>query len=324
MPHVKGIKRDGFICVDDNVDFRGTVAGVGDGAERSFYSLDFYVDGTYGRDANSGKSWQGAFKTIQAGISAQIAQTKGMGDRIFVAAGNYAEDLEGNLTKVQLIGATCGGTPEVTSIRPTAGSAYTGIMENASIRGFDFRQSSTNPEQAVLEITDMLSSVISNCAIIGTTDDEASCGILIGSDSEAAAELMFNSGITHCLFTTHGARSSESFWGIKVGNGSTNNATRKFTNSYINHNRIFAEDKAILIDIADNNGCGSEIAYNTVGSNQANGAATNGICSERTNNDVHVHSNRVVAANNLVLNFTNSNANFGVLGGTADIDGWYE
>jgi len=309
----------------DRLQKQGGLAISHSNGETPCFGKIWFVDTTNGSATGDGDNPSEALSTIQLAITAQGAAPSGLGDIIYVLPGNYAEDLTGNLTKAQLIGATCGGTPEVVSIRPVAGSAYTGILENAGIRNLDFRQSSTNPEQAVLEFTDLLSSIIDNCAIIGGTDDAASCGILIGSDTEAANELMFNSGIKNCLFTTFGARTTESFVGIMIGNGSTNNATRKFSNSYINHNRMFCESRGINIDIADGNGVGSEIAWNTIGSNQSSGAVDIGINSERTNNDIHVHDNRIVFSSATMVNrFTHKNANFGVHGGTASIENWYE
>ena len=270
-------------------------------------ALVYYVDSVSGSDTNSGETWATPFVTIQKAITMQIANTNGTGDVIYVAPGNYVEDLTGNLTKVQLIGATCGGTPEVVSIRPTAGSAYTGVLENASIRNIDFRQSSsTNPAQAVLELTDMFSSIVDNCAITGVSNTANSMGILIGSDTAASGELMFNSKISNCLISTFGARTSEFEIGISIGQTDTQNASRKFSNSVIQGNRIFAEVLGIALYTAAANNPASVIDKNWVSSNQGQ-CSTAGIKSISATDTLCMVTRNYIRGVDAIAGFTDDN-----------------
>lgn len=103
MPLVKGYARDGYIVVDKNVDFRGSVLGAGGGVGRPRKSNYYFVDDKEGNDDNSGKSWEGAFATIGAACTAVTARyTSGNypwtdywneGDTIFIAPGLYEEAL---------------------------------------------------------------------------------------------------------------------------------------------------------------------------------------------------------------------------------------
>lgn len=102
MSWLKGIRTDGYIRVEDNVDFRGSVLGAG-GVGRPRKSEYYFVDDKEGSDSNSGKSWEGAFATIGAACTAVTARyTSGNypwtdywneGDTIFIAPGLYEEAL---------------------------------------------------------------------------------------------------------------------------------------------------------------------------------------------------------------------------------------
>lgn len=232
----------------------------------------FFVDTTNGDDTNGdGLLPSTALATVTAGITAQTALTGSLGDIIYVMYGNYTgEEITGALTACQLIGATaCGGNPEGVSIRPDAGAAYTGVMTNAAIRNMDFRSSSgTNKDYAALELTDMWNSTVDGCIISAGADDANSKGLLVGSNTEAASEFMFNSAITNNFFTTFGARGNEFMQALRIGNGSTNIATRKFSNSVIADNRIFAESQGIILYTGATNNPASIITRNHVASNQ--------------------------------------------------------
>jgi len=327
MAWLKGVRTDGFIKIDENVNFRGTVLGAGGGIISPYKANHWYVDGTDGSNTYSGKSWEGAKATIQAAITAQGADTNSKGDVIWIAPGNYAEALTGALTNVSVIGATCGGVPEVVSIRPTTGSAYTGVMTNAGFYGIEFKNSSgTNKDYAAVELTDMFNSIIDNCVFNGANTNGASKGILIGSNTEAAGELMFNSKIINCYFGTSSGRTNQFIQAIKVGNGNTNNATRKFTNSLIAGNRIFANQDGIYIDVAAPNSTGSVIANNFISSCEAAGQVLYGIRFAQADTLCMVTNNRIIATFAPLTNVGTGKALFNVVSqeGVIDLDGWFE
>lgn len=278
-----------------------------------------------GDSGNSGQSPTDAFDTITDAITAQAAGTDSLGDIIYVMYGNYVgEEIAGNLTACQLIGVTGGGTPEGTSIRPNAGSAYTGTLTNAAIRNIDFRQSSSSDQDhAVLEFTNMDNSIIDNCAIISVADVADSKGILIGGETEVASEFFHHSRITNCFISTYSMRNAEFDFGIRVGMGATHQATRLCRNSVIADNRIYAMNNGIRIDVGPSNGHGSVISGNVIASNQNYGmVAVAGIKSVQTDQLIMVCDNRVTAldaisgftAGNVLQNITNEN-------GTVSIEG---
>jgi len=329
MAWLKGVRTDGFIRIDENVDFRGTVLGMKGGIISPYKANQWYVDGTDGRDRYSGKSWEGAKKTIQAAITAQGADSDSKGDVIWIAPGNYAEALTGSLTNCMVIGATCGGVPEVVSIRPTTDSAYIGTLTNAGFYGIDFRNSSSsNKDHAAVELTDMFSSIIDNCTFIGANTDGDSKGILIGSDTEAAGELMFNSKITNCHFSTHAARGNQFITAIKIGNGTTNNATRKFSNSQISGNTIYANASGIYIDTGAENNVGSSISNNFISSNENYGRVLHGIEFIQDDQMTMVTNNRIIcnASGDAIINCQTGNALHNVVSeaGVIDLIGWFE
>ncbi|GAG14908.1 unnamed protein product, partial [marine sediment metagenome] len=255
----------------------------------------WYVDGTDGRDRYSGKSWEGAKKTIQAAIAAQRADTDSKGDVIWIAPGDYTEALTGNLTNVMVIGATCGGVPEVVSIRPSTGSAYTGNMVNAGFYGIDFRNSSgTNPDFPALCIPNMQHSIVDNCTFIGVNTNGSSKGILIGAVAEAANEHMFNSKITNCRFSTHAGRTNQFIYGIRIGNGATNQGSRQFIQSEISGNRIYTNQHGIYIDTGESNNGGSSISDNFISSNENFGRVLYGIEFIQADELTMVTDNRII------------------------------
>jgi len=312
MPHVKGIRRDGFINVDDNIDFRGTVRGAGDGIIRPYGALDFYVDGTDGRDTHSGKSWNGAFATVQAAITAQRDQTTAKGDVIWIAPGTYAETLTGNLTKVQVIGATCGGMPDAVTIAPTADNAYAGTLAQSAFRNIVFKQSSSsNPAYGAIAVK-LSESIIDNCFFVAVSDTANSVGIRIGAETDATWELMCWSVISNCLFGSTGAKENEFDAGICFGNygNNENSATRLFNYSHIYNNRFTVHNHAIKLTIDAANGKGGIISHNWISSAQGNaGTSSHGIwaCGNSTDLLCMVTDNRIVSSNDAIKGFQPQN-----------------
>ena len=329
MAWLKGVRTDGFIKIDENVNFRGTVLGAGSGIISPYKANQGYVDGTDGSNTYSGKSWEGAKKTIQAAITAQRADSDSKGDVIWIAPGHYTEALTGNLSNVMLIGATCGGVPEAVSIRPSTGSAYTGEMVNAGFYGIEFRNSSgTNPSYAAINLTEMESSIIDNCVLNGANLDGASKGILIGAETEGSWETMFNSKITNCQFSTHTARTYQFIYGIRIGKGNTHSGTRQFIQSEISGNRIYTNQHGIYLDTGASNNGGSSISNNFISSNENWGRVLHGIEFIQEDQLTMVTDNRIIcnASGDAIINCQTGNALHNVVseGGVIDLIGWFE
>lgn len=321
MPHVKGIRRDGFINVDDNIDFRGTVRGAGDGIMRPYGALDFYVDGTDGRDERSGKSWNGAFKTVQKAITTQIAQTNAKGDIIWIAPGSYNEAIVApTLTKVQLIGATCGGESSAVKIYSTSGHAlcvgtdvtYTTTMANSAIRNITFlTPSGTNVELAAVRIDTMQMSIINNCKFLGTfvapTGQDITVGLQIGCLHGGKYSFHEYGTISNCEFGTNGPRTQQVDVGIRVGARNVETpASTGFKAMKIIDNIICAEHSGIKLGTGASSCGGTLIARNTIQSHTGGTGPYLGIWTVAQNPDDElcmIHDNRICAKNDAIGNF---------------------
>lgn len=282
MAWLKGVRTDGFIKIDENVNFRGTVIGnAGDGIIRPYGALDYYVDGTDGSDSNSGKSWEGAFATIQAAVTAQIADTNSKGDVIWVAPGTYAESITGNLSKVQIIGTDCGsGNSHAVSIRPTASYSYTGNMTDSAFRNIMFMSpSSSNKTYPAVLLTYMGYSTIDNCTFIGR-DSTCVEGLQLGATADGTT-------VIKCDFSRITNNKFDSFYGanlafshaIKLGTVTgTNGAYRQMYHSVIAGNTISARTIGIWLGCGANKANGTVIANNYIGyGDTGNGCSSYGI-----------------------------------------------
>ena len=281
MPHVKGIRRDGFINVDDNVDFRGTVRGAGDGIIRPYGALDFYVDGTDGRDTRSGKSWNGAFKTIQKAITAQIAQTNAKGDNIWVAPGTYAESLTGNLTRVQIVGAGRTGIRPLVKIHPTTSYAYTGEMTDSGFENLEFAtpdtSSTTFPAICITGTTYvMVRSYINGCFFYGGVNNDVAetTGICIGTFAagNTTYEYMECSEITNNVFGSVGGKKKQLSYPIEIMSPSTSEGGKAYkgtANCLFAGNRISAKSSGIVFNTPVAGNSGTVIIKNIIGSQQS-------------------------------------------------------
>jgi len=308
MAWLKGVRTDGFIKIDENVNFRGTIIGAGDGIMRPYGALDYYVDGTDGSDSYSGKSWEGAFKTIQKALTTQIANASGKGDNIWVAPGTYAESLTGNMTKVQIIGTTCGGMTNAVSIRPTISNAYVGEMVESAFRNIEFREPTSDNQAYAAVAVKMDYSIIDNCTFLGTTDYSGTVGLRIGGEGTPGEwEHMFNSRVSNCKVSTTGNRTYQPDYGIVFGgiDVTTNSATRQFIDSEIVNNRIFAQSAGIKLNTAASNCSGGLIIGNYLNSHQGSAGVATGIVenSGTTNNLCGVVNNRIVCSVSGIVDF---------------------
>lgn len=253
-----------------NVD---RIEGAGAPMSAPIWGDQWFVNGTYGSNGNSGKRPGSALATIQAAVTDQIAKSTGVGDVIWVAPGTYAESLTGALTDVSIIGG--GSMPGAVRITPADGSAYRGVMTRASIQNILLANSSdSNPTYASLSITTMSDSLVNNCQIAGVNDNEGTTGIRLGTETTSATyEMMWGSRISKCMWRHIGSQNNNHEYGIVFGlTGSTSEASsRNMLFSEICYNHIYAQVQGIEINITSANGGGSSIHHNVVGSAQFNG-----------------------------------------------------
>ena len=326
MAWLKGVRTDGFIKIDENVNFRGTVVGTGDGNMRPYGALDYYVDGTDGDDSYSGKSWEGAFATIQAAVTAQIADTNAKGDNIWIAPGTYAETITGNLTKVKLMGAG----RNMVIIAPTDSNAYAGDINDSVVSGITFRTPSTSSKTyAALAAGELIGSLITDCGFDGTTDPTSvavgTVGLRIGDETDGTWEQMLNSSVVGNRFYHTGGRNNVLSVAINFGNidDTDNNATRCFRNSLIADNMIAAEFYGINLNTGNSNNNGGVIAGNWIHSVKGGfGSVGHGIyhaASIGTDILAVIADNRVNAAVDGILGFHTANVqgNIVSIGGAA-------
>ena len=274
MAWLKGVRTDGYIRIDENVNFRGTVIG-GIGAQRPYGALDYFVDGTDGDDAFSGKSWEGAFKTIDKALTVQTADTNAKGDYIWIAPGTYAETVSGDMTKVSIIGVDGGGIPGAVVIAPTDGNAYVGDMTSSAWRNVCFKEaSSTNQQKAYVCVPEMEYSVIDSCLFLGVADTDLGSAFRIGAETEGEWEHMEYSAFTNNIITTGGSRLWEEQYPIMFGaysaGADSHSGTRQFLSSHISYNTIMGESSGILLQTAATNCGGGVISHNIITSNQGN------------------------------------------------------
>jgi len=244
---------------------------------------EYYVDGTHGSDANDGSEWSKAWKTIQHAITYQIAHTSGLGDVIYVAPGNYAESLTGDLTRCSIIGVRGDYPWHIVSIRPTDGPAYTGTVFEACFRNLCMLSSSgENKDQPALWLTAARYSVIEDCHFVGrdTTCEEA---IQIGPTDDtgvATATAMDFCIIRRNKIDTWYGYASEFEYGIKMGavNWEAQALVSTMTGVTIEDNVISTKTYGMYFCTVEGSTHASVIRNNVVGSsNSVNGCATAGI-----------------------------------------------
>jgi hypothetical protein len=227
----------------------------------------WFVDGTNGNDGFDGFKPTQAKKTIQAAITAQIANTTSLGDAIYVFPGSYAESLTGDLTKVQIIGVNAGGYTHAVSVRPTASYAYYGTMFEATFKNIMFLSPSTsNKTYPAVQCPNMRYSVIDNCLFIGR-DSTCVEGLQIGNTDEVAtaANCDYNQIINNTFTTFYGA-ASQFAYGIKVGrvDYDAGCSVKQCWGTLIANNTIFASTAGIYLGIYGDKSGGTVIRNNYV------------------------------------------------------------
>ena len=291
-------------------DFPNGVSSFGlpaTGASSPSFGLVYFVDGTNGNDGNDGDSPSGAFKTITAALAAQIANTGGLGDKIYILPGSYAESVTGAMSKVEIIGVNVGSeVAHAVSIRPTASYAYTGSMTDSAWRNILFMSPATsNTEYAAIMPTYMGYSTIDNCLIIGKT---STCvvGIQIGTPADdATTEKMDYSSIKNCVISTFYGVTSQFTYGIQFGAlTNTNIATKQMHNSVIANNRIEAGITGISIGVDSSKALGTVIRGNVISSQAAsNGVSSYGIAAVDSMVTGMVIGNHIKAESDGIYNF---------------------
>jgi len=322
MAWLKGVRTDGFIKIDENVNFRGTVVGTGDGIMRPYGALDYYVDGTDGDDSYSGKSWEGAFATVQKAITTQIADTNAKGDNIWIAPGTYTETVTcSGLTNVNLIGATCGSYADAVIMQSASGSALvveadestSSTMTNSSISGITFLTSSAGTRGApALVVGFMTKSIVDRCKFAGTYDAgkgaaiNTTCGLQIGNVTDTNFEYHEHSRISNCEFTSGGIRQWELDVAIRVGAKVTTTPEYKgFKSMIIENNIIAAEVYGIMLNTGAAS-CGGSVIRNNIITSHQGGGAYRGICSDANDGEdslCFIIDNRIQAQDDGIVNF---------------------
>lgn len=262
----------------------------------------WFVDGTNGNDGlYNGKKPNSAFKTIQKAITTQGTETSSLGDVIYVLPGTYVESLTGTLSKVQIIGVTCGGETHAVSIRPTASYSYTGSMTESAFRNIMFMSpSASNKTLPAILLTDMGYSIIDNCTFIGR---DATCveGLQLGATADGTTVIKCDfSQITNNQFTSFYGASSEFTHGIKLGTTTgTNGAYRQMWHSLIANNVIHASTIGIWLGCGPAKAAGTVIRNNWIGSDDSgNGCSSYGIGALATG-DAAIH--RIIVADNYIM-----------------------
>lgn len=282
----------------------------------------WYVDGTNGNDDYAGDTPSRAKATIQAAITAQIADTSSKGDVIYVMPGTYAESLTGDLTKVSIIGVNTGGsggTAHEVSIRPTASYAYTGDMFEAAFKNIMFLSPSTsNKTYDAVKLTNMRYSSIVNCNFVGR-DSTCVTGLQVGheDDDTTATGHCDYSLIANNVFNTFYGYNSEFTHPIKIGSaGATGAGQNVMVGTRITGNIIYGTTIGLYIGVVAGAQYGSIIDHNYISSgSREHGCATSGISNIAAGATTLVVENWINAEDALVnwntactLNNTVSNA----------------
>ncbi len=219
--------------------------------------LSYFVDGTNGDNANSGKDWRHAFATIQKAIDTQIAANAdlmplgGLGDTIYIAPGNYVEELTGDLTRVSLIGVPGKYPWHIVSVRPENSYAYHGTLFETLIKNICFLSPDTsNTEYPAVLLDNARYSIIEDCHFVGTTEEPSEAGIQIGP---TAADDVTECHLDYCIirrnrFDTWFGHNSEFYAGIKMGDvAGAGGGAKQIVGTTIEDNEIYAASYGIYI-----------------------------------------------------------------------------
>lgn len=151
MAFLKGERIDGCVNVNDDVRFNGNVLGLNGGLPHR--SEVYYVDGAYGSDNNTGKTFDGAFKTLAHAFSVMRDRINWSAtpwanyDFLYVAPGVYAENITALPHGCSVVGlgwdnrdAQCG-----VKIKPASGSPISvGGFVNGAFYNIGFESVDTN------------------------------------------------------------------------------------------------------------------------------------------------------------------------------------
>ena len=248
-----------------------------------FLGDTYFVDGTNGDDTHGGKAKNEAKQTIQAALTLQIAKTTGLGDRILVLPGTYAESLTGDMTKVEMIGVGRVGERPMARIHPTTAAAYTGDFVDSGFKNLEFLTPSTpssNVTSAIVFTTDtstlmnMQNSYVDYCFFSGGSDHTTynTYGIILGNETVGNTTWEFSefSRIRGNTFTSVGGRTKQLSVAICCGGGyptTQGGAEYKgMTGVEISYNRINAHLVGINCAYGATGGTGSTIFENIIGS----------------------------------------------------------
>ena len=269
----------------------------------------WWVDGTNGKSNGDGLTPENAFDTVQAAVTAQLADTTSLGDVIYIMPGTYAEAvIATTFTKAQLIGATCGGEPKAVIITNTAGHAlcvgedatWTTTMNNAALRNICFyTASASNREYAAVRIDTIQNSIIDRCQFLGNYQDSGAnittVGLQLGPLTGSYNSFHEHSTISNNEFGTSGARAKEVDTAIRVGADSvTTPANTGFSDIKIVNNLIIAEHYGIRLHAGASSCGGSLIGGNHFHSHQGGGGVNVGIITHAGSTDLlmMIHDNR--------------------------------
>ena len=213
-------------------------------------ALQLYVDVVNGDDTNNGLDWTHAFQTIQVAIDYQVANTSGLGDIIWIAPGNYLEELTGVLTRVALVGVRGQYPWHIASVRPPESYAYNGTLFEALIKNICFLSAeATHPEYPILLLDNARYSIIEDCHFVGRTETPSEAGIQIGPTADDITECHLD----YCIirnnrFDTWFGHNSECYAGIKMGFvGGVGGGAKQIFGTTIEDNMIWAANYGIYI-----------------------------------------------------------------------------
>jgi len=298
---------------------------VGDGGPNPIFGKIWFVDATNGTAEGDG-SHDLPFSTVQLGLTAQRANTTSLGDVIYIMPGTYVESITSNMTKVQIIGTTCGGMPEAVTISPSDGNGYTGILAQSAFRNIRFL-GSTSAHQTYAAIAVKLGeSIIDNCVFAGKSDTATNVGIRIGFETAETWEHMGWSTISNCLFGRKGGRYNLFDAGICFGNFADNtySDTRLFNFSQIINNYIYANEHGIKLTCDGGNTDGGLIANNFIG-NFTNAYAVWACGASGTDTYCMVADNRICSSPDAIRGFSARNVFGNVISesGVTTVENWH-
>jgi len=145
--------------------------------------LEYYVDHSGGDNANHGRTWDYAVKTIAQAIALSNATVDWDNKKynvIWVKPGVYAENLEGNISFVHIIGLGLRGTDTQSEIHPATGSVIRkGGEATCNLVGVHFANLHFEVDEAVpiFDIEIFNNSLIEDCTFQNNYNGAGAVGI---------------------------------------------------------------------------------------------------------------------------------------------------